>query len=192
MTAAPSAPAALTVLARAESRTTDRPAPPPVHGFAFSAFAPLVAAAVTRCLTAYPGGAAGVAGPATAVLLVTTFGDTETADAVTRALSERQPPSPVLFFQSVPTSVLGHLTRVLGVTGPMACLSVLDDAAGQGEAYARVLLASGAAERALVVEVELAAGERDTLIRTRLPQLGAPPEEGRAVATLLTVQSEEP
>ncbi|MEU9003417.1 hypothetical protein [Streptomyces sp. NPDC048551] len=171
-------------VARGVSSTADTPGPPPVSGFAFSPFGPLVAEAATRCLNSAPGGPGTVAGSGTAIVLVTTFGDTVTADAVTTALAEGRTPSPVLFFQSVPTSVLGHITRVFKITGPMVCLSELPGAEGHAEAAACLLLASGTTERVLLIEVELAAGRRDSPVRTHLQPSAPVPRSDRATATL--------
>lgn len=176
--------ARLEALAQGVSSTADTPGPPPVTGFAFSPFGPLVAEAAARCLNTAPGGPEAVAGPGTAVVLITTFGDTVTADAVTAALAEGRTPSPVLFFQSVPTSILGHITRVFRITGPMVCLSELPGAEGHGETTARLLLASGTTERVLLIEVELAAGPRDSPVRARLQPSGPVPRSDRATATL--------
>ncbi|MET7489956.1 ketosynthase [Streptomyces sp. NPDC005538] len=142
---------------------------PRVVGFVTSRFSPLVHAVATECLGA-PGTAedlVGAAGPRTGIVLATMFGDTVTLDTATRRLTEGQVHSPLLFFQSVTTSILGHLGKTYGITGPVECLSVARDGAAEALFAADLMLDQDDVDQVLLIGLELAANERATWVLRR-------------------------
>ncbi|GAA2099852.1 hypothetical protein GCM10009759_32150 [Kitasatospora saccharophila] len=172
--------------------------PPPLPGFAASIFNPLVAAVAERCLAAHygePGAPGAPSGPGesgesgeprrTGLLLASAGGDRATALAIdTAAAGHRMPP--LLFFQSNPNAVLGHVAARWQLTGPVVAISPLE-AAAPGELppdaleSAALLLADGDADQVLVITAELAE-------RTERPagEPGAAGGTGHATAVLVT------
>ena len=161
---------------------------PKVVGFVLSRFSPIVNAAVLDCLgdPAAPDNLIGTAGDRTAMVLATLYGDTVTGDTATARMVEGQVHSPLLFFQSVTTSILGHLTKRYGITGPLTSLSHQTDPGGEALLLADSLLESGAADQ---VVVETAANERARSVHDRLTAahepLGALPVSDAAAVVLL-------
>ncbi|WP_416981238.1 beta-ketoacyl synthase chain length factor [Streptomyces sp. T028] len=163
---------------------------PKVTGFVVSRFSPLVHEVVTACLGA-PGTAddlVGAAGPRTAVVLATLFGDTTTTDTATQRLVADRVHSPLLFFQSVTTSILGHLTKRYGITGQLTCLSAGGDLAAEALRAADLLLDQDDVEQVLVIGVETEPRERATWVHGLAADedgLDALPAGDAAVALLL-------
>jgi hypothetical protein len=163
---------------------------PNVPGFVTSRFSPLVAAAVDACLGGPDGDRDLVAGRGerTAIVLATMCGDTTTTDTATRRMVAGQVHSPLLFFQSVTTSVLGHLGKRYGITGPVSCVS---DGAGLAEETLRlagVVLDDAWLDQGLVVGDDVAAEDRVTWVRghaDRTYPLGPLPRGDAVVALLL-------
>lgn len=142
---------ALRVLARGRwSAETDGP-PPPVAGFVISEFSPSVAVAADRCLEEHYGVAPVPEGPRAAVVLVSAAGDTDTARAVAGALDGGRRVPPLLFFQSNPNAVLGHVSSRWNLTGPVVALG-----AGHAdpEEEAALLLDDGDADLVLILTAE--------------------------------------
>ncbi|CCH29454.1 beta-ketoacyl synthase chain length factor [Actinosynnema sp. NPDC047251] len=160
-----------------------------VPGFVTSRFNPLVAAVAEQCLGAPGGDLIHGLGERTAIVLATACGDTTTSDLATRKLVAGQVHSPLLFFQSVTTSILGHLARQYGITGPVSCVSACEDLAGSALRLADLLLFDDELEQVLVIGVELAPNDRVTWVRDRLgaehPLGRLPLGEDAAVALLL-------
>lgn len=149
--------------------------PPSLSGFVVSAFSPMASVAADRCLEQVHGaletrtptepeaGAGGEEpGPGrraarTAIVLGTRGGDLETHTATAVAVDAGKSAAPLLFFQSVPNAVVGHVAKRWGLTGPVICFSP-DDATGDplGEALdiTRSLVAGTDTEEALVLLVE--------------------------------------
>ncbi|MFD8317152.1 hypothetical protein ACFVZ3_32430 [Kitasatospora purpeofusca] len=133
---------------------------PPLPGFSASTFNPLVAETAERCLRARHGAAP--APGRTALLLVSASGDLATARAIEEAAADtarRMPP--LLFFQSNPNAVLGHIAARWGLTGPVVAICpaeppppgrVPQDALDLAE----LLLADGDADQVLVIAAEQA------------------------------------
>jgi 3-oxoacyl-(acyl-carrier-protein) synthase len=132
--------------------------PPAVAGFVVSSFSPLVAELARQCLTARHGGAPAPAavGERTGVLLVTASGDARSAAHVAHAVDTGARVGPLLFFQSVPNSVAGHVATTWGLGGPVLCIGHDGDPRGRGLAQARLLIEDGDADEVLVVCVEQA------------------------------------
>jgi hypothetical protein len=138
---------------------------PPVPGFSASSFNPLVAETAERCLRAYhgPPGAPGYGPSRTALLLTSSGGDRGTALAIdTAAASDRRVP-PLLFFQSNPNAVLGHIAARWQLTGPVVAVSPADAVPGEvppdALELAELLLADGDADQVLVIAAEAATAE---------------------------------
>ena len=159
---------------------------PPLPGFTASSFNPLVAETAERCLRAY-----GESSPAdvgtfpgsdgrTALLLASRSGDLDTARAIDAAAADpdRRVP-PLLFFQSNPNAVLGHIAARHRLTGPVVAVRPGSADAVPGEVppdileLAALLLADGDADRVLVIAAEQAD-------RTEHPE-----QRDRAVAVLV-------
>nr|AKC92647.1 putative chain length factor [Amycolatopsis sp. SANK 60206] len=135
---------------------------PPVAGFAISRFGPLVHAVASACLEPV-GGAGNHVGPdgaRTAIVLATVFGDVTTVDTANRAVAADQRPDPVLFFQSVTTSILSHLTRQYGIEGPLISISAVPDPASNALLLADSLLDDHELHQVLVIGVETEPNER--------------------------------
>ncbi|WNI19411.1 hypothetical protein [Actinacidiphila sp. ITFR-21] len=133
----------------AEGRWTAEEGPPPgVAGFVVSEFSPAIAAAADRCLRRHYGEPPGSAADTVAVLLISAEGDTGTAKAVADALDGGRRVQPLLFFQSNPNAVLGHISSRWNLTGPVVALG-----AGHGGPAEEValLLEDGDADLVLVL-----------------------------------------
>ncbi|MET9466767.1 hypothetical protein ABZY44_18565 [Streptomyces sp. NPDC006544] len=158
--------------------------PPPLAGFVVSAFSPMASVAADRCLeqvhgvpetpapTAQGAGADdGRPGPGhraaraartartarTAIVLATRGGDLETHTATALAVDAGKSAAPLLFFQSVPNAVVGHVAKRWELTGPVICFSPDDatgDALGEALDVSGSLFAGADADEALVLLVE--------------------------------------
>jgi acyl-coenzyme A synthetase/AMP-(fatty) acid ligase len=158
-------------------------APPrlaPVPSFIESAFGPLVSHAVSQAV----GG--DLAEPRTAFVLASTFGDTATADLASRKLVAGLPLNALLFYQSIPNSILGHLAQQYGFVGPLTCLAARERLLTRCLAQAELILEDEAADRVVVVAVELAPDERIQDIEARSP--GRVPRVGGDMAAALVVR----
>ncbi len=97
----------------------------------------------------------------TGLVLASAGGDRATALAIdTAAASERRMP-PLLFFQSNPNAVLGHIAARWGLTGPVVAISPREAAApglipADALELAALLLADGDADQVLVIAAEQA------------------------------------
>ncbi|MDX3663108.1 beta-ketoacyl synthase N-terminal-like domain-containing protein [Streptomyces sp. ID05-26A] len=130
-------------------------APPAPAGFFGSDFAPLVQAAVHECL-GDPRSAHLLtgAGDRTAIVLGSCRFDTTSLElSVDQVAGGRV--SPILFYQVLPTAILGHLARAYGITGPVSCVAATGDARTEVLDTARLLLADDCADLVLGVTVEL-------------------------------------
>ncbi|MFF1903734.1 beta-ketoacyl synthase N-terminal-like domain-containing protein [Kitasatospora sp. NPDC058218] len=149
----------LRVLAEARWPEPGRHDPlPPIPGFTASSFNPLVAETAERCLRAHHGTAP--APGRTALLLASAGGDRATARAIDDAAASGQRVPPLLFFQSNPNAVLGHIAARWGLTGPVVAISPADSVPGRVPQdaldLAALLLADGDADQVLVIAAEQA------------------------------------
>jgi hypothetical protein len=135
---------------------------PQVPGFAISRFGPLVHAVAAACLG--PAGTAadhvGSYGASTGIVLATMYGDAVTADTQTQWTIAGKLTNPLLFFQSVPTSILGYLTRRYSIRGPLTCISAVLDPAGEALRVADTLLDDPDLYQVLIIGVETEPKER--------------------------------
>ncbi|MER6399930.1 beta-ketoacyl synthase N-terminal-like domain-containing protein [Kitasatospora sp. NPDC001603] len=131
---------------------------PPIPGFTASSFNPLVAETAERCLRARHGSAP--APGRTALLLASAGGDRATARAIDDAAASGGRVPPLLFFQSNPNAVLGHIAARWGLTGPVVSISPAESVPGRVPQdaldLAALLLADGDADQVLVVAAEQA------------------------------------
>ncbi|NUP51049.1 MAG: hypothetical protein HOW97_27610 [Catenulispora sp.] len=173
-TEAGAAETGLTTLAEARWPESDHDqAPPPLPGFIVSSFSPIAAEAAARCLSRRPAGlsqdsdqdsdpalptvaeavvrSAGILQPTrTAVVIASARGDVHSAAHVAAAVDTAAPLGPLLFFQSVPNAVAGHIAARWQLTGPVVC--VADRASAL--AAAALLIEDGDADEALVLHAE--------------------------------------
>jgi hypothetical protein len=126
--------------------------PPPLPGFVVSRFSPIVAEVARRALRRAP---ARAPAPVTAVVVVSALGDVASAVHVAEAVDGGGRVWPLMFFQSVPNAVAGHVAARRALTGPV--VSVGDAAAGIE--VAALLIEDGDADEVLVAEVDLAPGD---------------------------------
>jgi hypothetical protein len=135
----------LRVVARAQwPEEGDTGAPPAVPGFVLSTFNPLVVEVAERCLRqvfSSPPIADERRASRISILLASRGGDRTTARALAEAVSRGERVPPLLFFQSNPNAVLGHVAARWGLAGPVISLSPLVAArsAGPAEAFEEVL-----------------------------------------------------
>lgn len=136
--------------------------PAPLPGFVVSSFSPLVANVANECLAARHGSppVTDHRGQHTAVVVVSGSGDSVGAAHVAQAVDAGVRIGPLLFFQSVPNSVAGHVAARWGLGGPVVCLCPTGDPLADGLAQARLLIDDGDADEVLVVLVEQAGAER--------------------------------
>lgn len=156
------------------------PQAPQLAGFMESDFAPLVYAAVRECV----GDARsehllkGVGGRTGIVL------GSERFDTVTLELSvehvNRGRVSPVLFYQAVPTAVLGQIARDYRLTGPVSCVAVAGEARAEVLELARVLLADEGADWVLALTVEMGPDATKASAAADLVRSGSGPAVRRA------------
>ncbi|MDA0565244.1 hypothetical protein LG943_13095 [Streptomonospora sp. S1-112] len=130
--------------------------PPPVPRFEASAFAPLLLAAAERCLGAHYGAppVPPEAGRRTALVLAATRGDVATQAAIDDAVARGRPVARQLLFQNVPSTALGHLGIVWGLTGPLVTTLAIGSPEHAAEATAARILAAGDADHVLAVAVD--------------------------------------
>ncbi|MGV9314615.1 beta-ketoacyl synthase chain length factor [Streptomyces sp. NPDC003691] len=165
--AAAAAHAGLTVLARAGWDPAAHPGGPPnLPGFTASPFGPLFARVADECLGAFHGTAPAPpeAALATGLVMVSRLGDMATETAVTGSVDRGTKASPLLFYQSVPSAVLGVVSSRWGLGGPVICISPAGDSLAEGLELAGLLIEDGSARDVLVVLIELGVdeGEPDT------------------------------
>ncbi|ACU72161.1 hypothetical protein Caci_3254 [Catenulispora acidiphila DSM 44928] len=157
---------------RAEARWPESgldDAAPALPGFIVSSFSPIAAETAARCLsrraahapenetkafedpeTSEARAQAQAHTPVTAILITTARGDRESASHVARTVAANGLLGPLLFFQSVPNAVAGHIAARWKLTGPVVCLA---DPASALETAA-LLIEDGDADEALLVRIE--------------------------------------
>ncbi|MFF2624512.1 hypothetical protein ACFVUN_01930 [Kitasatospora griseola] len=124
---------------------------PAIAGFVESAFNPLVAETADRCLCRHYGPLPALDPPRTALLLASPTGDTGTADALAGATATGRRVPPLLFFQSNPNAVLGHLAARWQLDGPVVALGPGFDSDTELHDRARLLIEDGDADQVLLI-----------------------------------------
>jgi len=173
------------LLSRADSPVAPPPELPSVPRFVESNFPLAVSQVVSQVKGRRP--------PAEQVgfVLATSFGDVTTTDVASRRMAEGRPHNPLLFYQSIPNSILGHLSKGTNFTGPLSCVSAADLLLTQALTVAELTLEEGSADQILLIGVDLAESERIAAIRGGPGTAGTPYPVGppRAdIAVVLVVQ----
>jgi len=156
------------ILARAAWPEGPEDTLPAVPGFILSSFNPLVVEVAERCLRrvfAPPSPCDPQRAARIGILLASAGGDRGTARALAEAVESGGRVPPLLFFQSNPNAVLGHVTARWGLAGPVVCVSPAKTGAGsaadslaasleEAMAVAAALIGDGDADEMLVVAAE--------------------------------------
>ncbi|WP_040478111.1 beta-ketoacyl synthase chain length factor [Longispora albida] len=133
---------------------------PLLRGFVVSSYSPLVAEVASRCLSqCYERPVPPEVGERMAVVLISQGGDVHSAVETASLVDSGQKVSPLLFFQSVPNAIAGHVAKRWGLNGPVVCVSPAGDPEHEAMELAGLLFGDGDADRALVVLVEQATVE---------------------------------
>ena len=141
----------LTVLARSQWPTRPRTALPAIPGFIVSSFSPLAAELAERCLRQRFGAPPAERGQRTAIVLASTTGDIATAAAIASAVDHGRAVPPLLFYQSNPNAVAGHIAARWGLAGPVVCTIPARHGLADAMDSAALLIEGGEADAALVV-----------------------------------------
>jgi hypothetical protein len=112
------------------------------------------------------------------------LGDTTTADVASQNVAKGNVHNPLLFYQSVPTSILGYVSRELGITGPLSCVAGGELSTSMLE-MADLLLEDEDIHQVLVLGLELQLNPRTALVRELQGERGGGLEADVAVALLL-------
>ncbi|MFJ5229931.1 hypothetical protein ACIQBJ_08495 [Kitasatospora sp. NPDC088391] len=150
----------------AAARWPERPddALPPIAGFVESSFSPLVAETAERCLRRHYGPPPAAGAPRTALLLASPTGDTGTADALARATGTGRRVAPLLFFQSNPNAVLGHLAARWQLDGPVVALGPGFEDEAELHEQAKLLIEDGDADQVLAITAAQGPPDRATAV----------------------------
>lgn len=148
------------LLSRADWHAESGPELPGIAGFILSSFSPLAAYLAERCLRGFFGAPPVDPGRGTriALVLASASGDIGTASAIAGALDAGRRMPPLLFYQSNPNAVAGHIAARWGLAGPVLATIVAGDALADATECATRLIEDGEADAALVI---VANQERD-------------------------------
>ena len=143
----------LVVLARSVWPARPPAALPAVPGFVLSSFSPLAAHLAELCLIQYFGSppADPGRGRQTAIVLASTTGDVGTAVEVAKAVDQGRSVPPLLFYQSNPNAVAGHIATRWGFEGPVTCTVPARRGLADAMDSAALLIEGAEAEAALVI-----------------------------------------
>jgi len=146
----------LAVLARSEWPAQPPAALPGLPGFIISSFSPLAAELAERCLCQHFGDPPADAerGERTAVVLASTTGDMATAAAIASAVDQGRAVPPLLFYQSNPNAVVGHIAARWGLAGPVVCTIPATRGLADAIDSAALLIEGAEADAALVLLAE--------------------------------------
>lgn len=141
------------MLARSQWPSGPQAALPPIPGFIISSFSPLAAELAQRCLRQHFGDPPADAerGRRTAIVLASTTGDIATATAIAAAVDQGRAVPPLLFYQSNPNAVAGHIAARWGLAGPVVCTIPAARGLDDAIASAALLIEGSEADAALVV-----------------------------------------
>jgi hypothetical protein len=98
-----------------------------------------------------------------AVVLGSTFGDTTTADLASMNLLQGKIHNALLFYQSVPNSILGYLSREQNLTEMFTCFAGYGHTAYAGLSLAELYLGMDSVEQVLVIGVETRSDRADEM-----------------------------
>lgn len=144
--------------------------PRPVPGFVSSAFNPYVSDVAARCLRVAQQGEGRRL--RTAIVLASLCGDATTADLACQQLADGRAINPLLFYQSVPTSILGHLAREFPVIGSVTSLASTGGIAADLVETADLMVSQDETDQVLLIGVELARTPRTRLVYRQLRERG--------------------
>jgi len=120
---------------------------PAVPGFIGSGFNPLVYGGLTELARV-----GGLATPTRCALVVGSgIGDSWTADTTTRGVIDGRRLEPLLFYQSVPVSILGFAAQEFGILGPVVTISSFPDPLARLLSLADTLLDGENVEQVVVL-----------------------------------------
>jgi hypothetical protein len=204
----------LRILAYARWPETEDDTLTPIAGFVVSSFNPLVAEVADRCLSRRAANSTAPEGPestafdntvldnnvpdsstaqaptSTAILLVSVGGDRATARAIADAVRTGRRVPPLLFFQSNPNAVLGHIAARRRLTGPVVSISPRRNeqySANQYSANPRTAIADGIPADAFTeADWLLRDGDADEVLLIAAEQGDGPGDPDRAEAALVT------
>lgn len=154
----------LTVLARSEWPAGEPAVLPSIPGFIVSSFSPLAAELAERCLRQHFGDPPADPGRGlrTAIVLASTTGDIATAAAVASAVDHGRAVPPLLFYQSNPNAVAGHIAARWGLAGPVVCTVAAGRGLPDALESAALLIEDSAADAVLVVLADQGGPDGDT------------------------------
>jgi len=153
---------------------------PPLAGFFASDFAPLVYAAVRECVgDPKTGHLLEGAGDRVGIVLGSQRFDTASLELSADQLDQGRL-SPILFYQVLPTAILGHIARDYRLTGPVSCVAVTGDARAEVLELARLHLADASAEWVLGLTVELDPDPAKSFAQADLVRSKLHPAQGKA------------
>ncbi len=154
----------LTVLARTEWPARPQTVPQAIPGFIISSFSPLAAELAQRCLRQHFGDppADSERGRRTAIVLASTTGDIATAAAIASAVDQGRAVPPLLFYQSNPNAVAGHIAARWGLAGPVVCTIPAGRGLDDAMECASLLIEDSEADAALVVLADQGGPDGDT------------------------------
>lgn len=158
------------IMITASSRLVGSDRPPRLARFIEGDFAPLVYAAVSQCIGAPQSHLLEGHGDRAGIVLSSVGFDTETLELSVRQVHKGRI-SPVLFYQVLPTAVLGQIAIDYHITGPVSCLATTGDARDEALDVARLMLAEGDADWVIALAVALAADPADSFASADLVSL---------------------
>jgi len=156
----------------------------PVPGFIESSFNPLV----YRTIQYFVENARIRDHAKLAIVLGSAFGDTATADLASRNLLSGKIRNPLLFYQSVPNSILGFAASRFHLTEMMTCITYNGGAAAALFDMAELYLSMPDVEQVLVIGVETQSDRVDEMY-AHLAKDGEPAFSHDTVVSLLLEQA---
>jgi hypothetical protein len=141
---------------------------PGIPGFIISSFSPLAAELAERCLRRHFGDppADPDRGRRTAIVLASTTGDMATAAAIASAVDHGRAVPPLLFYQSNPNAVVGHIAARWGLAGPVVCTIPVRRGLADAMDSAALLIENSEADAALVVLADQGGPDGDRGVAT--------------------------
>ncbi|KQO18029.1 hypothetical protein [Paenibacillus sp. Leaf72] len=120
-----------------------------------------------------------------AILLGSAFGDTATADRASQNLLQGKVHNPLLFYQSVPNSILGYASKQFGFTGMISAVSHFGNGLVSLLDLAEIYMDQPDVEQVLVIGVELQSSRSDELLAELVDSEAAMRSCDHAISLLL-------
>ncbi|WP_338552325.1 hypothetical protein [Paenibacillus sp. KS-LC4] len=153
----------------------------PVPGFIESAFNPMV----YQILKKHVDSGLIRSHQKLAIVLGSAFGDTTTADRASQNLLQGKVHNPLLFYQSVPNSILGYASKPFGFTGMISAISHFGNGLVSLLDLADIYMNHPDVEQVLVIGVELQSSRSDELLAELAPSEPALRSCDHAISLLL-------